>query len=659
MIVVAAAAITPTVSLYFSFERSIGDISLPVPVADISSTIELRVPTQESFWGPVDDTDDSYDSSPHDTQRTMNDDVQMEEASVDSSQSTPTPELFSNVTGVSLSLNLPANTTIPLPANGTAFTRFAESQKMPTFEEFIKPVTPTSPLCPQHPQILPPVAHVTPVDDVKRNDNERSEGSDSYGDDVSPTCWLHDADKLTFSDELFPPKFVHPLANMPHSKISKETSKASPLISQIPLRSPAFGDNVFPTTSSSSIAVSCRGASSCGFAAVAAFRSPSFSALAAKASLCIGGEPSTVDAPPSFSDIARAANDAPKASTIGVGNSTASSNARQLHQHYHMSPLRRAPDPRNCSDPVFEEVIPTADAAVLENPPLQAIAVIQPNVHPPASLCTVVLCNAPQIYQTAGFEIIDLPARSHSAVSSPVIFNNEECKAMSSPPVEDIPPPRIPILKLKLPALQFKLKPISGANEKKQKKMKREKTGAKRGRKSKKEQEKGNKAGRTGSRLSCEGTEDDGATSTATPSAMTTATATVAPPIWAASKRGRRCGFRGFRGASMGLTASNRGSCDVAPPYASPPVATPVSTSSSSLSKKFFSSSKEDRRSSAIKSNVSDPLHVCVCVCARKMRALIEFHSSHVHCQALKDDAISDVNFNFLGSAGPHLPSYS
>ncbi len=587
-------------------------------------------------------------------------------SSPDSPPSPPTPELLATVTAVSIALNLPVTPAISLPGNETAFTRFASLTTLPSFGEM------------GNPSPVPEASTSSPVltggqkSDEKSGDSEGAE-TDGYEDETSPTAWLKDHNKLGFSEALFPPKFTDPLTPSPlaslqvtKSPTSKEVNR--PLIS--PNKSPAFGGSAtssgaaaaefaFPSAPSTGLPLG-------SFAGVAAFRSPSFGSIAAQASAGVFN--TGAGAPVSFSDIAKAAESQQPpvlqpAVPSPVSDATESSSSRkerkdrQSRHHHHKKRrkerkhsttlvLHKATELRD-ADPLQEELIEKL-SGFFEHPPLPLASVLRCEVDEPTSVATVSLFGPPETCRvpSPAVEIIDLPAGCSSSGgggsrgASPLDDIGDE--ENQTPPPR--PEPRVPVLKLKIPTFKIKLNTGSLGSIMKKKKDKSSKSKKvepqeRRPRKARRkaivevstteEEEEEDRSpveppqktilrlSRVGGVLRTESVSEV-ATSNKRPAPPQSA---VAPPIWAAAKRGRRgrggggaLGAFRSRGGAAAAAAVSAARANIAATTASTPSSsvTPAATTStgaSGFAKKFFSSSKEDRRSSAAKA-VSIYMHI-------------------------------------------------
>uniref|UniRef100_A0A5K3FRW7 Flocculation protein FLO11-like n=1 Tax=Mesocestoides corti TaxID=53468 RepID=A0A5K3FRW7_MESCO len=639
--VVSASDATPSNlwTMFYSRPTSFGfsrdsNVHLPLPNTNIQLNVELRdhpaLTSDQSFWGdpeetfPAEDDDeddkkDAEDKTTHSESPTekINGDAVVE---ADSPPSPPSPELLATVTAVSIALNLPVTPAIALPGNGTAFAKFAASMSLPSFGEFTCTTQPTSTIASIRDGEKDSQAKKADCNDD--GDSEATEGS------TSPVAWLRDSKGLAFSENLFPPRFAAPLSPSPLaaglqvpviSNCEANQTRGFPLIS--PTKSPAFGDS--PNPPQPPISLTSPSSQTFGsFAGAAAFRSSSFSSLAARASSRIFGASTTTTLPAtSFSEIAKAAETQHRdlhgqlptpfrvASTVSSADSDTcdtggssprprSKASRRSHPYrrHKVNPSRLSPHLHHAVEmqivDTLQQVTTDESLAPREHSPLQFRTVPYADFTPPSALA-VASCfprPPPQSHQLPPLmEIIDLPQPPSNSSLADGLAHADNSTAAS--PTESRQPIRI---KLKLPIVKSRHK---SRGEKRRRK-----------REHSEEPVANSKTFRSPTilRLSRVGgmfrTEAVSApqapphkTSNSAPTAPPKRPTTFAPPIWAAGRRGRG-GFRtGGGGTSSSSSANARVSSAVASGTSAPAAGT------GALSKKFFSSSKEDRRSSAIK----------------------------------------------------------
>ena len=209
---------------FFNSLSNTSDVSLSVPENRIVSNLELKdnpvLQSEEPFW--------SDPNAPPSTDDDIEDEgeIQMDTApvvtakseDVSSSGSSPSPSLMETIRAATLVLNVPFRSPMTLPGNDTAFTRFASSVPLPTFDAFVTTVT----LKDTDQKGISGKAPAASANTAQDSDDE-SEESDT------PKSWIHD--KLGFSASLFQPQFPHPSISQPPSVpiLPENQSPPSPL----------------------------------------------------------------------------------------------------------------------------------------------------------------------------------------------------------------------------------------------------------------------------------------------------------------------------------------------------------------------------------------------------------------------------------------------
>ncbi|KAH9282508.1 hypothetical protein ECG_03661 [Echinococcus granulosus] len=177
-----------------------------IPVNNFESHLELRdnpvLQSDRPFWsdpnGPASTEDDDDDEEGGERERVEVGDPD------DDSESDSSPSLLATIRAASLALNLPFSPPIALPGNETAFTQFASSISLPSFDAFVP-----SEVSNEDNKHTRPDSTAAAVGCTARDGDEDADddGDDDEAEDVAPSSWIPDPTKLVFSENLFPPKF--------------------------------------------------------------------------------------------------------------------------------------------------------------------------------------------------------------------------------------------------------------------------------------------------------------------------------------------------------------------------------------------------------------------------------------------------------------------
>ncbi|VDM30764.1 unnamed protein product [Hydatigera taeniaeformis] len=185
---------------------SVSVVSSLIPVNNFESRLELRdnpvLQSDKPFWsnsnGPASTEDDDDDEEGCERERGKR--VETGEPDEDS-ESDSSPSLLATIRAASLALNLPFSPPIALPGNETAFAQFASSVSLPSFDAFVPPE-----VCNVDSKYAKPDSSVAAVTTSRDGDEDEDDGDDGSGD-ITPSSWIPDPTKLMFSENLFPPKF--------------------------------------------------------------------------------------------------------------------------------------------------------------------------------------------------------------------------------------------------------------------------------------------------------------------------------------------------------------------------------------------------------------------------------------------------------------------
>lgn len=189
-----------------------------IPVNNFESHLELRdnpvLQSGRPFWSNsngsafTEDDDDDEEGGEREKERR----VEAGEPD-DDSESDSSPSLLATIRAASLALNLPFSPPIALPGNETAFAQFASSVSLPSFDTFVPPEVSSGGDKYHKPGNTVAAVVCTPKDDD--GDDDDDDGDD--GSDIVTSSWIPDPTKLMFSENLFPPKFSPPRILRPPS----------------------------------------------------------------------------------------------------------------------------------------------------------------------------------------------------------------------------------------------------------------------------------------------------------------------------------------------------------------------------------------------------------------------------------------------------------
>eukprot|EP00108_Taenia_solium_P010328 TsM_000974100 transcript=TsM_000974100 gene=TsM_000974100 len=176
-----------------------------IPVNNFESHLELRdnpvLQSDRPFWSNSNgsaSTEDDNDEEGGEREKERR--VKAGEPD-DDSESDSSPSLLATIRAASLALNLPFSPPIALPGNETAFAQFASSVSLPSFDAFIPPEVSSG----SNKYLKSGNAAAVVI--CSANDDDDDDDGDDGPEDVIPSSWIPDPAKLIFSENLFPPKF--------------------------------------------------------------------------------------------------------------------------------------------------------------------------------------------------------------------------------------------------------------------------------------------------------------------------------------------------------------------------------------------------------------------------------------------------------------------